>query len=117
MKKCLLYLAIRLEPFLLYLHLSLPTLQGGDSVGKKEAGLPDILGQQMAISGVMGSYSDSSGAFKTTAAASIGLEGSDIGEYGYNRTDEFKASYSCSIYGNSTTVQPPALSLIPQIKF
>ena len=71
----------------------------------------------MAISGVMGSYSDSSGAFKTTAAASIGLEGSDIGVYGYNRTDEFKASYSCSIYGNSTTVQPPALSLIPQIKF
>ena len=29
----------------------------------------------------------------------------------------FKASLSSSIYGNSDTVQPPAIVLIPQIKF
>lgn len=81
------------------------------------AGLPDILGTQRQMSGVIDSTTHGQGAFKTITAANIGLAGSNIGVYGYQRVDEFKASYSCSIYGNSTTVQPPALSLIPQIKF
>ena len=81
------------------------------------AGLPDILGTQRQMGGVIDSTTHGQGAFKTITAASIGLDGSNTGVYGYKRVDEFKASYSCSIYGNSTTVQPPALSLIPQIKF
>ena len=81
------------------------------------AGLPDILGTQRQMSGVIDSTTHGQGAFKTITAASIRLDGSNTGVYGYQRVDEFKASYSCSIYGNSTTVQPPALSLIPQIKF
>ena len=35
---------------------------------------------------------------------------------GYNVTD-FDASLSNSIYGTSGTVQPPAIQLIPQIKY
>ena len=81
------------------------------------AGLPDILGTQRQMSGAIDSTTGGQGAFKTITAASIGLDGTNTGAYGYQRVDEFKASYSCSIYGNSTTVQPPALSLIPQIKF
>ena len=30
---------------------------------------------------------------------------------------DFSASYSNAIYGASTTVQPPALSLLPQIRY
>ena len=37
--------------------------------------------------------------------------GSGAGSFG------FDASKSNAIYGNSTTVQPPALQLLPQIKF
>ena len=34
-----------------------------------------------------------------------------------NRTIYFNAAASNAIYGRSSTVQPPALSFIPQIKF
>ena len=34
-----------------------------------------------------------------------------------NKDFEFKASYSNSIYGNSNTVQPPAVKLLPIIKY
>ena len=42
---------------------------------------------------------------------------SSTGSFGRFYQGEFKASYSNSIYGNSETGQPPALVLIPQIKF
>ena len=100
-------------------------LQGGNTVEEKEAGLPN-----MKISAGNGNLSLGSGIVVQAEHTSI-----DISPFtkniintnnamskvsnGYN--DEaylgFDASHSSSIYGNSTTVQPPAITLIPQIKY
>lgn len=37
--------------------------------------------------------------------------------YGNGGTFNFNASRSSSIYGASTTVQPPTIALIPQVKY
>ena len=65
------------------------------------AGLPNITGQ----SNVWGSNSES-GALKTTITGTAGLGGSVYSIVGNIRLD---ASKSNAIYGNSTTVQPPAV--------
>ena len=65
------------------------------------AGLPNITGQ----SNVWGSNSGS-GALKTTITDTAGLGGSIYSVVGNIRLD---ASKSNAIYGNSTTVQPPAV--------
>lgn len=83
----------------------------------KTPGLPNIIGNILMITGTKNAANESNGAFKTTQVPMIGLESSDIGMYAYRRNENFDASLSNAIYGNSTTVQPPALSLIPQIKF
>ena len=62
-----------------------------------------------------GRFSDkASGAFYTNTPYS-GNVNSGVGDVsgGYS----FSASRSSSIYGASSTVQPPALTLIPQIKY
>ena len=51
----------------------------------------------------------------TNAAAYYGFY--NYGNYSQNHTLGFDAAKSSKIYGASTTVQPPAISLIPQIKF
>lgn len=82
----------------------------------KEPGLPNITGNVWAYA--RENMAENTGAF---------INSSGGGVYAYSNpspsTDlldlniTFDASESNSIYGASQTVQPPALSLIPQIKF
>ena len=98
-------------------------IQGGDMPAVLEAGLPEIEGvfydlvahKLTAENGKMGS---AKGAFKTHAISGNGvlyspdqtnIEGSD--------GISFNASSSNSIYDNSTTVQPPSIVLIPQLRY
>lgn len=85
-------------------------IQGNTTVGTyKEAGLPNITGSFSYDGGGTG---DGTGCFTA------------VGGRGFIHTNEqqdriptrtFDASRSSSIYGNSTTVQPPALTLLPCI--
>lgn len=87
-------------------------LQGGDSPAVLEAGLPNITGQYYAV---VGGGITVNGAFTGSWADS---SGQTSGGGGYNRVHlVVDASKSNSIYGNSDTVQPPAIVLIPQIKY
>lgn len=94
--------------------------QGSTTVGTyKSAGLPNITG---------GSYTEAN-TNSINAIASYGVgcfSGNDMkavlnltanGTRQQNSTVSFNASRSSSIYGNSTTVQPPALTLLPCIKY
>lgn len=84
-------------------------LQGGASVQSLEAGLPEITGNVDGHSG----YLNAGGCLDVGNQST----GNTIGNYGNYHALYFNASRSNSIYGNATTVQPPALSLIPQIKY
>lgn len=95
------------------LHLSLFLLKGGDSIGKLEAGLPNIQGQLRVV------LLDNPG---TAAGAFVNMGGNNanaaVGNGAYGRYSiDFNAANSNSLYGNSTTVQPPAFALVLQIKF
>lgn len=82
--------------------------EGADSAGGyHEAGLPNITGE-------FGGWSSTvpTEAFKQVSAGSNGQGSSG---WGYNKIN-FNASRSSSIYGNSTTVQPPSALLIPYVK-
>ena len=89
-------------------------IQGGSTTAKLEAGLPNIEGE-------LGLWywhvQVCSGVFEYTAN-NLGKvpRGADTTSQGSAST-LFKASKSNPIYGNSTTVQPPAIQLIPQIKY
>ena len=90
-------------------------IQGGETAEKKEAGLPEIKGQV----GARGAY-----ALQSPTGAFGGIMDSSAGEAlgsSYTTTGlgylTFKASTSNPIYGSSTTVQPPAIVLIPQMKY
>ena len=75
-----------------------------------QAGLPDIVG--LAYNAVFDN-ANASGAFYITNGGESGM-----GTGGNNKkTLNFTASRSNSIYGNADTVQPPAIQLIPQIKY
>lgn len=90
--------------------------QGNTTVGTvKEAGLPNIIGNTGINVGGSPTSIEPSGAFgkngdkiksETGAAYSTTI-----------KTIDFDASRSSSIYGNSSTVQPPALTLLPMIKY
>lgn len=91
-------------------------IQGGDSVAVLQAGLPNILGAfsegwndgTEATNSLSGAVYAKSQSMRLRSADGIG---------NWNRRLSFDASRSSGIYGASTTVQPPALQLIPQIKF
>ena len=91
-------------------------LQGGDNVVIISPGLPNITGKFNAQGNSNGGkFSDkASGAFYTNTPYS-GNVNSGVGDVsgGYS----FDASRVNSIYGAGSTVQPPAISLIPQIKY
>ena len=84
-------------------------IQGGDNTTIKSAGAPNITGQLTYYFYDQGT----SGAFAHSAAE----QGVSPGNSVKIITATFDASRSNPIYGNSTTIQPPALCLIPQIKF
>lgn len=87
--------------------------QGSTTVGTvKSAGLPNITGQFSAP------YNNSTGAIKVGEKNFIMANGGNYpngAAKGY--IQYFSASNSSSIYGNSSTVQPPALTLLPCIKY
>ena len=96
-------------------------LQGGNTVETKEAGLPNIKGScvvafgnagNMFIKNTTGAISYiSQGVIAPSSASGITYDSFDTGI-------NFSASQSNSIYSDSVnTVQPPAITLIPQIKY
>ena len=86
--------------------------QGGLLPGQKiEAGLPNIKGT--VAQGYCNGYGAMTEAFYGTGSA-IGTGGDAHG--GYAAFINLDASRSSSIYGNSNTVQPPAMILLPCIK-
>ena len=97
----------------MYPHL---TLKGGDTVLKKEAGLPNIQG---TLSGICywndGSGGTGNGAIQTqTSGGKISALTKDGSCY-YQVL--FNAMNSNDLYGKSDTVQPASIQLIVQIKF
>lgn len=87
-------------------------LQGGNSVEEKEAGLPNITGKVGRVLPTEPPFSFS-GAFSAGERLN-GVQPTTSQDLYFAN---FDASLSNSIYGNSTTVQPPAITLIPQIKY
>lgn len=87
------------------------TLWGGSTIAEKSAGLPNIKGSLTDIGTIStsGSFYD---AYRSTVHTAVG---GGSGTYG---TINFDASRSSSIYSDSvTTVQPPAIQLLPQIRY
>ena len=94
-------------------------IMGGDMTAVISAGLPNITG---AIS-----IFDGAGRMTIGVSAGTGAlkgQGSwDCPNFGHSSAYtglgqiNLNASYSSALYGNSSTVQPPSISLIPQIKY
>ena len=85
-------------------------IMGGDDVSIVSAGLPNITG---SFNDVFSQHPVTEGAFQAIRGGTA-LEG---GRSVFRYTFTFDASRSNPIYGTSETVQPPAILLIPQIKF
>lgn len=99
-------------------------IQGNSTVGTtKSAGLPNItgsmgIGDMSGISYVLATGTDETGSLRrkgNTTTVSYATSTLKNGTNGYGAS--INASYSSSIYGNSSTVQPPALTLLPCIKY
>lgn len=88
---------------------------------KLEAGLPDINGSfdfLLTGTGVHVAVGWANGAFSlNNQNYARHLKGIDTDDDAPVNGINFKASDSNPIYGNSNTVQPPAIQLIPQIKY
>ena len=104
-------------------------VQGGSAPAKREAGLPNITGDSPSY--WFNNQRDLVGGWKANTDFTVGwgalgvhtwtssvgnIEGS-VNNQAYDGKLIFNASRSNAIYGNSNTVQPPAIVLIPQIKF
>ena len=90
-------------------------IEGSDSVGIINAGLPNITGNFGWSKGVEGMWAN--GCFTNSNGGGVAYSAhanqANSGSVTYN----INASRSSSIYGASSTVQPSAISLIPQIKY
>lgn len=93
--------------------------QGGSTVGQKSAGLPNLNGTTIfSLSAQLPIFIDAaSGCFgkgNVRSSATVSTTGTSA-----SREVElaFDASTCNDIYGKSETVQPPAIVLIPQIKY
>lgn len=102
--------------------LKIPDAQGrvlqgtADTVKSVEAGLPNIVGTAITGEFYFG-WVGGSGSLNMEKAEDSQRAGSSSGnEWGGGRLS-LDASKSNTIYGASSTVQPPALALIPQIKY
>lgn len=89
-----------------------------ENIGKKrEAGLPNIKGEYKSSYQIMHlNGRDLSGVFKGpyNSGGNFG-SGNASSEWGYGY--DFDASRCSSIYGNSDTVQPPAINVIPILRY
>ena len=101
-----------------YPHLTAGTKKGGDSTAVLAAGLPNATGATGTFRFTDTHSPTNNGVFQTP-------EGSGDKYVAMARTEQtsrsnilsFALSNANAIYGASSTVQPPALSLIPQIKY
>ena len=91
-------------------------LQGSATAGTyKEAGLPNIKGKIETLETVLVGSGKTTGVFLNTTSPSGTVWTGSMGASNVNL--DFNASKSNSIYGASNTVQPPALTMLPIIKY
>ena len=89
-------------------------IQGGDNIGIKQAGLPNITG--------MVNLSNGAFLWEVNGAFDYFEENDNTNPNGPSEDKNstaftFNASKSNPIYGSSTTVQPPSITLIPQLRY
>ena len=92
--------------------------QGGDTAATKNAGLPNITGS-------VGNYVVRTSGHNFRSSGALNVDVSEIYTFDdakgpleqANRVITLDASKSNNIYGQSHTVQPPSICLIPQIRF
>ena len=77
------------------------------------AGLPNIKGNTGYLYYPNEGYTVSGAFYKGKNGTAVNAYGTDYNE----PVLSFDASRSNSIYGKSETVQPPSISLVPQIKY
>lgn len=91
-------------------------VEGGDTPSKKVAGLPNITGQ-FGTDGNIIIFDKHSGCFTKSGISGTITFSNNANISSGDRGVNFNAGLSNSIYGKSTTVQPPSIVLIPQIKY
>lgn len=105
------------------LTLKLPNFEGlflessaSNTLSGISAGLPNISG---SLAGAIGTNTDnsSSGALDWNSKSQYWMAAKENASNKGKETILFNASRSNSIYGNSNTVQPPAVKLLPIIKY
>ena len=80
------------------------------------AGLPNITGVFRSVD--LGASEEAIGAFRETMSINTGLtRDPSSSSMDFDKAIEFEASLSNTIYGASNTVQPPAATLLPLIKY
>jgi len=89
-------------------------LQGGNAPASVDAGLPNITGTAKNLAVPHTAIQSFAGSLYQSAASGS-TQGS--GGCGNTLTLELDASRSSTVYGKSETVQPPAVMLIPQVKY
>ena len=89
-------------------------IEGGDMPAKIEAGLPNIIGgfATYYYKGML-----ATGCFSLTGLVSEAVLDNGTDPYHLYQSITLDASKYNAVYGNSTTVQPPSIVLIPQIKY
>lgn len=95
-------------------------LKGGDSPSTKAPGLPNITGTisvRYAEDG-MAVLENLSGVFSSgiSTTGAMHAQGGYVTKNGIISAN-FSATSSNAIYGAASTVQPPALALLPQIRY
>ena len=92
----------------------MPFAEAGTGANNVAAGLPNITGAY--INRGFDAGSPSKGALYTDGSLSYTIAGHGGGWNGSGGVG-LDASRSTNIYGNSTTVQPSAIQLIPQLRY
>lgn len=90
-------------------------IQGGDIVAIQSAGLPNVIGHT-TLGGIY-SVIDANGALRDTKMVKNASASHYNVGVAQTATIDFNANSSNPIYGNSSTVQPASIALIPQIRF
>ena len=89
-------------------------IKGGDTISVKAPGLPNITGSTNTLHvQPLGPAWSATGALELLRSENYGA---NDGSANASTIIMFNAAHSNAIYGASTTVQPPAIVLIPQIK-
>ena len=96
-------------------------LKGGDTLQVIAASLPDISGEISAVRFNPGRPQQPTGCFSNSIynidGETLNLPNVSASNNSASSIIAFKASDGNNIYGASDIVQPPALALIPQLKF